>query len=209
MKHSRLDELFVQANYNTADKKDILRNVILAQRRKLQPKELESASEMLCEMALLLAEVEAAQTIALYASRTTEPSTNLLLNVLSRRNKNVLLPVLADTLARNWAKFISVEDLHERIKGRPPEPSSPHLGEEVIRDADVILAPGLAVDMQGNRLGHGGGWYDRVLAIKKPETKVFTLLYDSEIYTDEILPTEKHDQKVDGIITEKQIIRLT
>ncbi|MDR1861483.1 MAG: 5-formyltetrahydrofolate cyclo-ligase [Candidatus Ancillula sp.] len=208
MKHIALKDVFAEGNYSLQDKKDLLRKNILANRKKLQPNDILKASESLCEMTMLLSEIDSAKTVALYASRSTEPSTNLLLKVLSIRKKTILLPVLADLQSRNWARFVTLDDLQERHAGRPPEPSSPILGEDAIKDADLVIVPGLAADFRGHRLGHGGGWYDRVLLKKREDAKVFALLYDVEVYFDEEIPVEEHDKFVNGIVTEKQIIRV-
>ena len=68
----------------------------------------------------------------------------------------------------------------------------------------VLFIPGLAFDPQGNRLGRGGGWYDRVLAGFGKAVKRVGLAYEFQIM--ERLPVEAWDQKVHQIVTEKRII---
>ena len=60
--------------------------------------------------------------------------------------------------------------------------------------ADVVLAPALAVDQAGNRLGRGGGSYDRALARVGPLIPVIALLYDAELLSH--VPAEPHDTPV-------------
>ena len=70
-------------------------------------------------------------------------------------------------------------------------------------DADVVIAPALAVDSNGVRLGQGGGWYDRALEHVRPGTKVIAVVFPEEVYdaTDRPLPLEKHDRTVDAVAT--------
>ena len=86
---------------------------------------------------------------------------------------------------------------------RPSEPGTEHLGAEALAEADVIIAPALAVDTAGARLGQGGGWYDRALGHKRPDAKVVALVFPEEIYdaADSPIPTEPHDVPVDGFAT--------
>jgi 5-formyltetrahydrofolate cyclo-ligase len=210
MKRFNLLQLFKGQRHSATDRKKELRKKIRDQRKKMSESEHAKLSDAICEVALLSDEVSAARTIALYAARSTEPNTNLLLTVLSGRSKTVLLPVLGEKLSQTWAKFISLDDLEARIPDRPPEPSSHPMGTRALELADIILAPALAVDTAGNRLGYGGGWYDRVLLKKRPGVKVFALVFDSEVYeADQYpLPAEEHDQLIDGFITPTRFVRL-
>ena len=72
----------------------------------------------------------------------------------------------------------------------------------------LVLAPGLAFDTNGNRLGHGAGYYDRFF--KRIDTKrespvpKFAIAFECQILN--IIPTEPHDIRLDGIITEFGIL---
>lgn len=59
------------------------------------------------------------------------------------------------------------------------EPTEP--GGKAITSADLVIAPALAADQHGNRLGRGGGFYDRALAQVGPLIPVIALLYDDEL----------------------------
>ncbi|NUY39385.1 5-formyltetrahydrofolate cyclo-ligase [Wolbachia endosymbiont of Litomosoides brasiliensis] len=66
---------------------------------------------------------------------------------------------------------------------------------------DTIITPIVAFDGHLNRLGFGGGWYDAAIKKLRPLGKVFIgVAYEEQYYKD--LPVEKHDQKLDIIITE-------
>lgn len=67
---------------------------------------------------------------------------------------------------------------------------------------DVIIAPLLAFDKKGFRLGHGGGYYDRFLK-KYPDARKIGLSYEFQRVN--IIPTEPHDVGLDAVITEEKI----
>ena len=73
-------------------------------------------------------------------------------------------------------------------------------GEQV----EVIVLPGSVFDEQGGRLGYGGGYYDRFIALQAPQAKRIGLAFEMQI--EKQLPLQPHDQKLHLIITEKRII---
>ena len=81
------------------------------------------------------------------------------------------------------------------------EPCSEAVSANVL---DLIFVPALAVDIEGYRLGYGGGFYDRFLPICSNAVTVVPM-YDD--FIQETLPREKFDRKVDYIIT--NVKRLT
>jgi 5-formyltetrahydrofolate cyclo-ligase len=72
-------------------------------------------------------------------------------------------------------------------------------------DLDLILIPALAVDVLGNRLGKGKGFYDRWL-VDVSSTNLFAVVFDSEVL--ELIPSEPHDKKVNGIVTPTRLIAI-
>jgi len=74
---------------------------------------------------------------------------------------------------------------------------------------DMILIPGLAFDLQGGRVGYGGGYYDRFVKACHRSTQVkpihMAAAFDLQI-VDQV-PMESHDLKIDSIITESGIIK--
>jgi 5-formyltetrahydrofolate cyclo-ligase len=85
------------------------------------------------------------------------------------------------------------------------EPGAPGLGPEALSTADVVLAPGLAADRTGMRLGRGGGSYDRALARVPVGTFVCLLLFDGEIL--DAVPAAEHDRRVTAAVTPSGITR--
>ncbi len=77
------------------------------------------------------------------------------------------------------------------------------IGEAFKGEMHYVIVPFLAVDRQGNRLGYGGGYYDRYFA-KNPLAKRIAYGYDFQIQSQ--VPTEETDIKMNCIVTDKQVL---
>ncbi len=185
------------------DVKDAMRQGIRAQRARRSARRRDEYALMFADVVETIPAVAAAHCVAVYAARATEPSTSVLLERLAARGVRVLLPVLGSGLQRDWALYAGADDLRERAPGRPPEPSGPTLGAAALADAEAIVAPALAVDTAGIRLGQGGGWYDRALEHARPGAPVIALVYPNEVHdaSADPLPREAHDRTIDIIAT--------
>lgn len=189
------------APLNADDAKEQLRSVLRSHRRsdhRHAPRGHDDVCVALTEHALEA--LAGADSVAAYVSVGHEPCTRLLLDRLHERGVTVLLPVLGPHLSRSWGVFRGSEDLAERAPGRPPEPSGEALPADAVARTEALVVPALAVDRNGHRLGQGGGWYDRMLPLRQPDTGVFAMVYDDELVPGP-LPTEEHDRSVDAVIT--------
>lgn len=74
------------------------------------------------------------------------------------------------------------------------------------KDFDLILMPGLAFDRKGNRIGYGGGYYDKYLSQLKETSNKIVLAYDFQIVNN--IENEPHDIKVNYIITNNESIKI-
>jgi 5-formyltetrahydrofolate cyclo-ligase len=70
---------------------------------------------------------------------------------------------------------------------------------------DVVIVPGLAFTRAGDRLGHGGGWYDRFLSAVRPDCVSVGVCFVDQLV--DSLPVEAHDVAVDHVATELGIVR--
>lgn len=88
--------------------------------------------------------------------------------------------------------------------------TQPVVGSAVVPDADVgvVLVPGLAFDRSGARLGHGGGYYDRLLARLGPRTARVGVTAELLVLPAGSLPVDDHDQLVDVLVTESGAVPL-
>ncbi len=190
--------------------KDEFRALLRAARRARSPRQRAEAGEALVDVIETVPALAEATCVAVYSARPTEPDTGPLLDALAARGVEVLLPVLGAGLQREWARYAGRHDLRERAPGRPPEPSTPSLGADALAEADVIVAPALAVDTSGTRLGQGGGWYDRALAHARPGTPVIAVVFAEELYDADVrpLPREPHDRRVGLVATPERWLEL-
>ena len=78
------------------------------------------------------------------------------------------------------------------------------VGEQYQGNIDVAVIPFLAVDKQGNRLGYGGGYYDRFL--KSSTAKRVAFGYSFQLVNE--VPTDAWDEKVSVIVTDEEIIQI-
>jgi 5-formyltetrahydrofolate cyclo-ligase len=78
-------------------------------------------------------------------------------------------------------------------------------------DVDIVLAPALAVDTQGRRIGLGGDGYDEILRRLDPATLVLVAVHDDELFDSAVepIPEEPHDVRVDAVLTPSRIRYLT
>ncbi|WP_374457686.1 5-formyltetrahydrofolate cyclo-ligase [Nocardioides sp.] len=150
------------------------------------------------EVALGWDDVRRAATVAAYVSVGSEPGTGLLIDALVAAGKRVLLPVVLPGLDLDWAEYAGRDRLAPAVRGLL-EPTGPRLGTQAIAQADVVLVPGLAVSTTGERLGQGGGCYDRALTRITPGTPVAVVVYDDELGLP--VPTDPHDVRVGFALT--------
>ena len=150
------------------------------------------------------------RVIALYASAGDEPDTWPLIDALYGAGRTVLLPLLGrrpDGSVRrdpDWAQYTGRGRLRLGYASIP-EPVGPGLGAKGLATATLVWCAGLAATPFGDRLGTGGGWYDRALPFAAPEALIAVLLRDSEVLP--ILPVEPFDQPIGAIVTEARVLR--
>lgn len=192
---------------NVQPAKDTLRAVVRASRAARA--EADRVSDDLVRTELLLSALGAwrPRLVAAYASSGAEPGTADLLEALVARGATVILPVLSATASGprrspEWAVYQGRSALRSGLWGIP-EPSGETLGPAAIEQAELVLMPGLAGTPGGDRLGTGGGWYDRALAgTRSPR---WMLLNEDELY--ESLPLDPWDLPVSSIIVPSRVVR--
>ncbi len=190
----------------SAAQKLALRDQLLTTRRRRPLLATREDAEAIAEHLLSAPEVRRAATVAAYVSVSNEPGTGPLLEQLHALGKRLVLPVLLPDHDLDWAAYDGPRSLLPASRGLL-EPAGRRLGPEAVATADVVLCPGLAVDRNGNRLGRGGGSYDRALTRVPVGTFVCTLLYDGELL--DAVPTDAHDRPVTAVVTPGGITRLT
>ncbi len=145
-----------------------------------------------------------AARVAAYVSQDGEPGTAPLIEALRSRQIEVLLPILRDDFDLDWATYAPGELRPGRF-GLTVPTTSP-LGVDAISTASVVVCPGVAVDRSGNRLGRGGGSYDRALLRCGSDVLRVQLAFDDEVVDG--VPVDAHDQPVDVIVTPTTTLRV-
>ena len=186
--------------------KTALRDQVLAARRRRPLAAAAAFAADVTEVAMAWDAVRDAATVAAYVSVGSEPGTGLLLDALVAAGKRVLVPVLMGDNDLDWAVYSGPGSLSAAARGLL-EPRGERLGVDAVRSADVVLVPGLAVSATGDRIGRGGGSYDRALARVPDGTPVAVVLYDDEVGL--AVPTDPHDVRVGFALTGRGVLPLS
>jgi 5-formyltetrahydrofolate cyclo-ligase len=184
------------SGYRGSVRKLELRAQLLAARSRLTERQRAEAGRALRDAILQLPQVQMAGTVAAYYSIGTEPETRGLVYALWKRGSYVLLPLLRPDADLDWASYEGPDSLRPGPRGLL-EPGEPPRGVDAVARADLVLVPALAVDQAGNRLGRGGGSFDRALSRVGPLIPVIAPLYDDELVAS--VPVEAHDRPVTAV----------
>lgn len=148
-------------------------------------------------------------TVAAYLSAGSEPGTLQLVAWLAAHNVRVLLPVLSapaggsQLMEPAWAPYGGPDALRVGAYAIL-EPTTERVPSEQLPEAEMVICPGLAANRLGDRLGRGGGWYDRALRHASASAPIWVLLNDDEVL--QTIPTDAWDRRVDVIVTPSQVI---
>lgn len=135
-------------------------------------------------------EFQRAQTVLMYWSMPDEMPTHDFIKKWSS-SKTILLPVVKGD-RMTVRKFTSEEDLKSG-KWKTMEPTVPHRSSV----ADLVIVPGIAFDLNRNRLGRGGGYYDRYF--KHKEIHKWGIGFNFQLF--DTIPSASFDIHMDKIIT--------
>lgn len=150
--------------YNNQSQRQAIRNMMQQRRQSLTMEQQLTAEASITQKVLDLVQQTNAQTIALYHSFNGEISTYKLINHLVNEGKTVCLPRI-HPFSRGHLLFFRYASDDELIR-HPWGMLEPQLNINnlvLIDDLDLIFLPLVAFDQQKNRLGMGGGFYDRTL----------------------------------------------
>lgn len=181
--------------------KRALRAEIRERRRTRTSKERETTTDGFTQKLLELTLDHNAIFVACYLSAHNEPNTRPYLNWAREHGVRTLVPVSREDGLLDWTEGDGENEV-EGLFGMP-EPVGELLGPIIINDVDLIIVPAAAVDHTGVRMGWGRGYFDKTLGSMEKCPPVFALIYDDEFL--DSVPSEVHDQRVNGIITPTRI----
>jgi 5-formyltetrahydrofolate cyclo-ligase len=190
------------------NKRNTLRKEILAQRDTLTTEQLHLKSLAVLEKVWQVEEFRKAATIFIYVNFRSEVETLPLISKCLAEKKRVAVP-LTDKKNNRLIPY-SISDPGQQLKPGycgilEPDP----LQAETIDpgEIDLIILPGSVFDAAGGRLGYGGGFYDRFLESAAPAAFRIGLAFEIQVVA--AVPLLPHDQKLQALVTEKRIIKVS
>ena len=145
-----------------------------------------------------------AKKVMFYVSFNNEVVTHTMIKKALKMKKEIYVPI-----TNFKRKHLSINRIRvfpgslERSKFGMLEPRKEHR-ELYNGKLDIIVVPGVGFDRAGNRIGYGGGFYDRLL--KRMKAIKIGLAFDFQVF--DRLPIEKNDEKLDMVITDKRAFKL-
>jgi 5-formyltetrahydrofolate cyclo-ligase len=183
--------------------KKLLRLETLRKRSELNDDEKQIKDNIILEKLFETDLYKNSRNIFTYINFGNEINTIKLINRVLKDKKNISVPkTYKETKTMNAVFIPSLKDLKANSMGilEPIDDSVVMKKEEI----DLIIVPGTVFDKEFNRIGYGGGYYDRYLEDIAYKNNKVVLAYDFQVI--DKIENEEHDVKVDLIITEKQVI---
>ncbi len=163
-------------------------------------------SRVICDKFLALPEYERAGTVLFYIDVRAEVRTRQHLPTVLQSEKRLIVPYCVDGEQLELFLLENMDELETGMyKILEPKPELRELPEKRVdvRDVDLIMVPGVAFDRRGARMGHGKGYYDRLLEQARAETPLVALAFECQMFPE--VPVGEHDVFMDKIITEQNI----
>ncbi len=177
------------------------RKLVLQRRKEISEAEIKRKTFKVIERLKEQDEFLNAKTVHCYiASREGEVDTRQLINLMQEMNKAIVVPKLnpvSKTFSRgcftSWTEMIRNEEGY----------LEPAVGiNDSLDDIDLVIVPAVAVSIHGQRIGYGGGYYDKLL--RNLFVPKFVLAFEFQIFDD--IESTTADTRVDKIITELRVV---
>ncbi len=200
---------------STFGDKTALRRALKRKRRTLSPYQQTQAAVALCQRLKQLPEIRRAKRISLYLPVNGEIDPTPLLPWLRQRKVSIYLPVLRPFSANSlW--FVACHDTTPMVKNRfgIAEPCPRFAADKRNRlpawALDTLIVPLVGFDHQANRMGMGGGFYDRSLAFMRHQGPAPTLIGIAHACQQVAsLPVAPWDVPLDLVVSDQQVFRPT
>jgi len=153
-----------------------------------------------------LPEYAAASTVMFYIDVRSEVRTRHILPEVLNTDKKIVVPWCNDDGELELFHLESIEELETGMYGiMEPVPELRCLPNKQvnIKELDLIMVPGVGFDRTGARMGHGKGYYDKLLENARPDTSLVALAFKCQMFKK--IPVAPHDVFMDKIITERNI----
>jgi 5-formyltetrahydrofolate cyclo-ligase len=186
-----------------ADEKKYFRQILRESREALPKAQAAARSRGIQARVCELAGFRDSTTLVLYAAKGNEVDTGLIFEQARSAGRRVLYPrAIPQT---HQLSLIAVRDASELRPGAYGvlEPA----GTEMVAPSELgrafICVPGVGFDRSGHRLGHGGGYYDRLLAGVGSQVVTAGLAFSFQVL--DRIPQSPEDRQIDFIVTESAL----
>ena len=192
--------------------KNKIRKDLLKQRDAITPEQKILKESAIEERLFCLDAFKQATSILLYVSFRSEVDTRRYLDDVIKLNKKLVLPAVDSKHKK--LNLYEVRDISELEPGYMGilEPRAIDGMSVTLKDIDLVIIPGTGFDRNGNRLGYGGGYYDKLLSYESKQLSgvdkhitTIALAFEEQVGDD--IPAEPHDINVDMIVTDKRLIK--
>ena len=192
-------------NENQATKRLLLRRQYLAARGQLSPAERVVFSRKIVDSVMGLPVFQEMARVFIYCSYQSEVETWELIRRCLSAGKTVSVPLTEPRESRMLAVVVNdpARDLIPGYRGIPEPNPATSLRLQSPSQIDAAIIPGAVFDRAGNRLGYGGGYYDRFLSGADVHGLRIALAFGVQV-TDRI-PALPHDQPMDYLVTEQDL----
>ncbi|MFH0937964.1 MAG: 5-formyltetrahydrofolate cyclo-ligase [Planctomycetota bacterium] len=187
-----------------SETKKNLRQTVLTKLAALSMVARRGDSRRVVERLTSCVEWQRATTVLAFYSFGAEVDTHEFLAECLRQGKTLALPRLRsrNIISVHHVTNLDVDLERNRLGFREP---NCHLAEISLSQIDLVIVPGLAYDLKGNRLGRGRGCYDHLLASRELQAVCCAIVFDCQVVA--AVPTTAHDRPVDMVVTESRVLR--
>jgi len=185
--------------------KEEIREKILKKRLSLSSEEIKDKSHQIFLNLVKTIEFLNSQNIMFYVATRSEVQTEEMIKASLKMGKNIFVPIiLSDCINLAPSRLIDFDKELEKGKKGILEPKKEYHRLFPSENIELMILPGIAFDLTGNRIGRGLGYYDNFLKKISPSAKLIALAFEMQIVKK--VPAGKDDIPVHKIITEKRII---
>jgi 5-formyltetrahydrofolate cyclo-ligase len=184
--------------------KSKVRKELLRKRDNIPPEVRSHKDRVIQENIILLDQFRNASAILFFASFKSEFHTTELIRLSLSGGRRVFLPKVDSE--KHELSLYAIRDFSELTPGCMGIPEPP--GQENpagINEIDLVIIPGAGFDPSGNRIGYGGGYYDKLLSGLQKHVPIIAPAYEEQIV--DSIPTEPHDIRVNMIVTDRRVIQ--
>ena len=182
--------------------KEAQRKKQLTVRKNLSEKEVNQKSKAIEKQLITDSKFKNSKTIMIYIAFNNEVKTKNIIKKMLAADKKVIVPITNSEKKKLYLSEIKNFDKELEVGAYGVlEPKKQYRRLVSPSDLDLIIMPGVAFDENGNRIGYGGGYYDRLLS-DIPQVETIALAFEEQLINR--VKTNQYDQQVKQIITEKR-----